>query len=132
VPRLRIANSRTLAVYSPVDAGVSAGGGGSVGDGAGVDSVEGGGSGSGSGLGASGAALLGFAVVVADFFGVGGVTSGKSSHDVQPRTMPTVATAYSNFAMRKKYRQPRGHWNGGPSEALSGRAGGRALTQYVR
>ncbi|MBO0880248.1 MAG: hypothetical protein J2P17_07810, partial [Mycobacterium sp.] len=48
-------------------------------------------------------------------FGVGGVTSGEQEHDAQPRTIPTVATAYSNLAIRRKYRQPRGRRNWVPT-----------------
>jgi hypothetical protein len=71
--------------------------------------VEGGGASAGvdSAGGASSAgsdSALGFALVVADFFGVGGVTSEEHPHDAQPRTIPTAASAYSNFAMRRKYR----------------------------
>jgi hypothetical protein len=93
---------------------------------AGVDS------GGGASSAGSDSALLGFALVVADFFGVGGVTSEEHPHDAQPRTIPTVASAYSNFAMRRKYRQPCGCRNAVPAGALSGRATGGGLTQYVR
>lgn len=110
-------------VYSEAGAGASVGGGGggcgsadgdSVGGGAGVsvdsDSLEG-----GAAVSAGSASLLvDFAVVVADFFGVGGVTSAEHPHDAQPRTIPTVATAYSNFAMRRKYRRPHGRRHGAP------------------
>jgi hypothetical protein len=94
----------SLDAYSAADA--SGGGGGAS---------SGSGSGSGSGAGASAAELAGFAVVVADFFGVGGVTSGEQAHDAQPKTIPTVAMAYSNFAMWRKYRQPRDRRNWVPA-----------------
>jgi hypothetical protein len=99
---------------------------GGAGVSAGVDAVEGGAGvsagvdavGGGAAVSAGSASvLLGFALVVADFFGVGGVTSEEHPHDAQPRTIPTVTTAYSNFAMRRKYRQPCGCRNGVPSGA---------------
>jgi hypothetical protein len=128
--------------YSADEACVSAGGGAGVSTGggagvsAGVDSVGGGAgvsagvdsAGGGAGVSAavdsagggaavslgSDSALVGFAVVFDDDFGVGGVTLGEHPHDAQPRTIPTIATAYSNFAMRRKYRQPCGRRRGVP------------------
>jgi hypothetical protein len=122
----------SLGVYSAGGVGVSLGGGG-AGVSVGVDSVGGGvgvsvgidsvGGGVGVSVGidsvgggadvSSGAVsvLVCFVVVVDDDLGVGGVTSGEHPHDAHPRTIPTIAAAYSSLAMRRKYRQPHGRSN---------------------